>query len=1469
MATKSQRTSEPHAAASAPVVASVEDDRFPVIAIGASAGGLEAFRQFFATQQADSGMAFILIQHLDPTHESLMVELLAAHTSMPVRQASDLMPVARDCVYVIPPNFSLAVEDGVLRLTAPRERHGARKPFDFLLRSMAADLGERAVCVVLSGTGLDGSIGLKALAEAGGLVIAQDPEEAAFDGMPRNAIATGAVDLTLPVREIPAAILEFARRRSRDRHTVAPKDAARDWLPEVVELLRSRTAYDFRPYKQGTLERRIERRRAMASIDTEDMQRYIDLLRGDPAELERLANDLLINVTSFFRDPVTFEYLERTILPEMVAAHPPDRPMRIWCVGCSSGEETYSLAILFREAIAAAKRNIKLQIFASDIDPEAIAMARAGIYAETVATEISPARLARHFSKDGATYRISPELRELVVFSVHDALNDPPFSRLDLVSCRNMLIYLQPVAQAKMAALFHFALRPGGLLFLGGSEALAATDDRFERVSKSARLYRHIGKARPGGLNLILNDQGDEPPGARPAAIPPAPSQRAIADLCRGLLLESYAPAAVLINARRELLYAHGPTHRYLGVAPGAPTLDVLAMARDPNIQMRLRGAIEPALQTGAEAVSPASRTPPSATGAPPFRISARPVENNGERLLLVAFIDEPGSDRRPDAPIAPEDVSKVAALAQDLSATRADLQTALRDLENASVQQWAINQEALSVNEEFQSTNEELLTSKEELQSLNEELVALNSQLQETLDLQRTTSDDLQNVLYSTDIPTFFLDAQLSIRFFTPAARAIFSVISSDVGRPLADLQSLADDCDMLQDARAVLQTFTPTEREIEAKGGNWFLRRIVPYRTSAGAVEGVVITFVDINDRRQAAAALAAAKDQAERANVAKSRFLAAASHNLRQPLQTIALIHGLLERNARTDADRPLLAQLDQTLAAMSSMLNTLLDINQLDTGAVKVCMGTFPVQDLLERMGAEFAYLAEAQGLDLRVQSCSLVIRSDAHLLEQMLRNLLSNALKYTQRGKVLLGCRRRGDGLSIEVWDTGVGIPEAELQAIFGEYHQIENGKRDQGLGLGLGLAIVARLADLLDHHVKVRSRLGEGSMFAIKIEGPVDPSSMALETTVIARHTPDRANGDARTGDRQAGSILVVEDDPRILALLAQVLTNEGHRVETAQDGATALAAVTDGTFRPDVILADFNLPNGVNGLQVAAKLRAALMRATPVILLTGDISTDTLQAIASFDCVHLSKPLKADELSLVVQRFLSANATPAPTTQSDVQVRLSARVLVVDDDRDVRDALRLVLEDVGYGVESFAAGEPMLETWRPGGEVCLLVDANLPGMSGFDLLERLGREGRLPAAIMITAYGDVTTAVRAMKAGALDFIEKPFSRADVLAGVAQALDLARDSAKLADWRAEADRRLEKLTPRQRRIMDMILAGDLNKNIAADLGVSQRTVENHRAEIMKRTGATSLPALVRLALAATTRGSASVDPDRY
>ncbi len=1430
---------------------------FPVVAVGASAGGLEASRRLLAAIPEKSGIAFILVPHLDPTHESMMVELLAGHTSMKVLQVEEGMPVEPDHFYVIAPGAYLSVAQGALHLSEPTARHGARLPFDFLLHSLANEYGERAVAVVLSGTGADGSLGLQTVKAEHELVVVQEPAEAAFDGMPRSAIATGMVDLVLPVDQIPA---ELEKRRRRERASpqalkaVDAVSAAKDWLPDIIDLLRTKTSHDFRLYKRGTLQRRIERRMGLSKIDADHLGQYLDILRANSEELDLLANDLLINVTGFFRDPKVFEQLSEKIVPDLVKRRSPDDALRIWIPGCSSGEEAYSLAILFLEEIAKQRQQLKLQIFASDVDPDAIAAAREGLYPEAIRDHVPAARLARFFTREDHGYRVSAELRAAIIFTVHDVLADPPFSRLDLISCRNLLIYFGPEAQSKVLSVFDYSLRDRGVLLLGSAETVGTAESHFEIISKPDRLYRHVGQGNLNGVGLSMNMGNGMRNPEKPPRKPIPSRQTGIADVCQRLMIETYAPAAVMIDRKYECLYHLGPTARFLHPPTGYATHDLFAMTNE-DLHGKLRTAIQTAIKEDARVVLPGGRIVQEGR-TQKFSLAVQPVRVGAEDFLLVCFIDEPAREQGASHPIASGAKVEDMELRADLEATRIDLQIALRDLASSQEEQKAIKEEALSVNEEFQSTNEELLTSKEELQSLNEELSALNAQLQETLERQRVTASDLQNVLYSTDVATLFLDKELCIRFFTPATKLLFRVIPSDIGRPLADLNSLALDSSLLQDATKVVRDGAPIEREIEAGSGAWYIRRIMPYRNQTDTISGVVITFADSTERRHAAQIVEAAKKQAELANLAKSRFLAAASHDLRQPLQTLTLLQGILAKTVEGEKAQKLVARAEETVGAMSGMLNTLLDITQIESGVVAAEQVVFPVNDMLARLFDAFSYQARATKIDFRMVPCGASIKSDPNLLEQMLRNLLSNALKYTKRGKVLLGCRRLGRKLSIEVWDTGIGIPSEELKSIFEEYRQLDNPVHDKNRGLGLGLSIVQRLGNLLGHHVHVRSRQGKGSVFATDVL--IEPNARSRQTEPTGDKPKTLPDPDARRN----GVILLVEDDPEVRELLEMSLKSEGHHTTTAPDAIAALALLAHGMIRPDLILADYNLPNGLTGLQLSAKFRQEIGRDIPVVILTGDISSETLREINRQNCVRLNKPVMLNELTQAIQRLLPVSIVPGAhhRTVNIDDTRLPT-LHVVDDDNQICTAIAEIFKEAGWNVATYDTAERFLETYRPVGDGCLLVDAYLPGINGIDLLSRLKQAAHSPPVIMMTGHSDVTMVVKAMKAGAVDFIEKPLGRDELIASAERALEQSRDASKLANWRKSAAGHIAGLTERQLEIMDLVLAGHPSKNIAADLGISQRTVENHRASIMKRTGAKSLPALARLALVAASNGA--------
>ncbi len=1531
-------------------------------------------------------MAFVLIQHLEPTHDSMLVDLLADHTPMRVVQAADGMPVEQDHVYVIPPGVFLSIRGGALRLSGPRERHGARMPFDHFLHSLADECGGRAICAVLSGTGDDGSLGLTAVKAKDGLVIAQDPEEAAFDGMPKSAIATSAVDLVLPVAGIAGALATYNQEsRSEALRTGSAPGANRAaGLTEIIDLLRASTPHDLALYKPGTLSRRIERRMAVAAI--EDTDRYLKLLREDSRELELLAKDLLIHVTSFFRDEEVFALLARTIVPDLVRGQSPDRPLRVWVPGCSTGEEAYSLAMLFIEEITATKRNIKLQIFASDADEAAVVFARDGLYPDTIRAQVSLERLGRFFVQEDHSYRVVRELRDTVVFAVHDLLAHAPFSRVDLLSCRNLLIYLQPEAQTNLLSLFHFAVRPGGILLLGTSETVGNAAEGFEPLSKKYGIYRHIGNGRLGKVRLPMDSRA-----GGQLHWPQFPRQIvsqsvSLAELSQRALLEAYAPASVLIDHKRAGLFYVGPTDRYLRVAPGEATGDLLAMARE-GLGSKLRAAIRQAIQSRARIVVSGARVNREGRSVA-VSIVVQPLQGDGQDLLLVSFVDEIERDNRPeqtDAP--PADAAQIAELQRELEATRKELESTVRELELSNEELKAINEEATSVNEEYRSTNEELETSKEELQSLNEELTALNGQLHETIERQRATSNDLRNMLNSSDVAMVILDANLTIRLFTPAAKALFSIIASDVGRPLADLTRRFPQRGLLADARTVLAGSEPIRREIGGESGAWYIQRVLPYRTHDDSVDGVILTFTniserkaaereiqearaysnsiidtirqplvvlddelhvisasrsfyrvfatepdktvgsplwaadphhldipglrgfldlirsseapvadyeieieippfgrrallldaqkipedpsakrktlvaieDITERKRAEQQLQTARLRAEEANLGKSRFLAAVSHDLRQPLQTMSFLQGVLAKKLDDEDALALVVKLDETLGTMSGMLNTLLDINQMEAGVVRWAAVTFPLDHVFQQLRTEFAYQAEVNGLGWRVVRSGLSVRSDQRLLAEMIRNLVSNAMKYTKRGKVLLGCRRRSDKAHIEVWDTGIGIPEGQLRSIFEEFRQLENPAQDHTRGFGLGLAIAQHLGSLLGHAIDVRSCPGRGSVFGVEVPlGHADPERLPLP--------PEGETGKVKV---YSGSILVIEDDPAVRSAVELLVGAEGHRVVSAADGREALALLSRGAIQPDIIVADYNLPGGLTGLQVTAHLRQTLRRETPVIILTGDISAETSREITRLGCAQLNKPAKAEELTNLVQRILrksrGSDAPPsAPGPAGPAEGSQTPTVFVIDDDDALRRAMERLLQSTGQPVEVFANAETFLQEYRPGRTGCLVVDARLPDLSGVALLERLKAEDHQLPAIMLTGYGDVTTAVHAMKAGAIDFIEKPVRPDELLASIQRALKQTRDTAERSAEHQAAVARINKLTARERQILDLIIAGHANKEIAYRLCINQRTVENHRATVMKKTGTRSLPKLVRLVLIAND----SVSPDR-
>jgi two-component system CheB/CheR fusion protein len=842
---------------------------FPVVGIGASAGGLAAFEAFFSAMPADTdpGMAFVLVQHLAPDHKSILSDLVKRYTRMQVFEVADGMTVQPNCAYIIPPNHDMAFLNGALHLLEPAAPRGLRLPIDFFFRSLAQDQRERAIGIILSGTGSDGTLGVRAIKGEGGMVMAQNPDSTQYDGMPRSAIATGLVDTILPPAEMPAQLIAYASH-AFGKHPLpvaAPPAKAEDTLlKKVCILLRAQTGHDFSQYKQNTLVRRIERRMALHQIERTD--EYLRFLQKTPAEADALFRDLLIGVTSFFRDPEAFATLQTSVIPRLLAQQPSGGTVRAWVCGCSTGEEAYSIAILFQEQLAALKQARKVQIFATDVDRRAIEQARSGFFPVSIAADVSAERLARFFTQepDGNAYRIHKGIRDLLVFSEQDVIKDPPFSRLNLISCRNLLIYMNGDLQKKLIPLFHYALNPAGVLFLGTSETVGEHTTLFALVDRKWKLYQRQddvrGAVRPllGELIPALPNEGARPPASRAAGL--AEGKANLREVTEQALLAHYAQAGVLVNGRGEILHIYGRTGKYLEPAPGDAGVNVLAMARE-GLRRELTTALHRAVAHREAVHLPGVRVRTNGDFVT-ANLTVRPAGDAAQADLFLVILEEaPPVSVAAGVPAeaiasasAPDTDSRITRLEGELRAKEEYLQTTIEEMETANEELKSTNEEMQSVNEELQSTNEELETSKEELQSVNEELATVNAELQtKVADLSRA-NNDMNNLLAGTGVGTLFVDMQLRITRFTPTATQVINLIQSDIGRPVGHIVSnLAGYNRLVEDAQRVLDTLIPCEVEVRTKAGTWHLMRIRPYRTLENAIEGAVLTFVDITERKR----------------------------------------------------------------------------------------------------------------------------------------------------------------------------------------------------------------------------------------------------------------------------------------------------------------------------------------------------------------------------------------------------------------------------------------------------------------------------------------------------------------------------------------------------------------------------------------------------------------------------------------
>ncbi|MDP3916089.1 MAG: chemotaxis protein CheB [Bacteroidota bacterium] len=833
----------------------IKKDQFPIVGIGASAGGLEALEQFFSNMPSDCGMAFVVIQHLDPTHKGIMCELLQRFTQMQVFTVTDRLKVRPNCVYVIPPNKSMSILNGSLHLFEPIETRGLRLPIDFFFHSLADDRLEQSIGIILSGMGSDGSSGLRAIKEQAGIVLVQDPVAAKFDSMPRAAIEAVIADVVAPANELPEKLISIIKHP----YLVTPKtpqslEKDTSSLEKIIILLRAQSGHDFSLYKKTTLYRRIERRMGIHQILK--IASYVRYLQENPTEVEILFRELLIGVTNFFRDPAVWELLKEKVIPSVFTKLPHGHVFRAWIPACSTGEEAYSLAIVFKEALEKLNmtRNFSLQIFATDLDSTAIDKARKGIYPANIVTDVSQTRLNRFFIKAGDHYRLNAEIREMVIFAPQNVIKDPPFTKLDFLSCRNLMIYMDAELQKKLLALFHYSLNPDGLLILGSAETNGSQADLFTIIDAKLRIYQRSGPAKAEELFGFPSSFAHSKPG-----IIEIQQKEKVADnvqtLTDKLLLQQFLPASVLVTEAGDIIYITGSTGKYLEPAAGKANMNLFAMARE-GLRNELPGAFRKAMQNYEKVVLNNVKVGTN-DGTVLTDVTVQQIEKplplNGK--ILVFFADVHNADRKisKQNETLTSGIALNAELEFDLQRLNEELQSTREEMQTSQEELKSTNEELQSTNEELQSTNEELTTSKEEMQSLNEELQTVNAELQSKVDDFSRVNNDMSNLLNSIEIATLFLSKELKIRQFTLPATKIFKLRESDIGRLFTDQVTDLVYPEMYNDTREVLRTLVFKEKAIATSDGRWFNIRMMPYRTTEDKIDGLVITFIDITKSKR----------------------------------------------------------------------------------------------------------------------------------------------------------------------------------------------------------------------------------------------------------------------------------------------------------------------------------------------------------------------------------------------------------------------------------------------------------------------------------------------------------------------------------------------------------------------------------------------------------------------------------------
>jgi two-component system CheB/CheR fusion protein len=1055
-----------------------------VVGIGASAGGFDALVEFLRVIPGNSGLAFIILQHLSPTPRSLSAELFSRHTAMRVREAEDGQRLQANCVYTTPADRDISLKDGCIHLAKPFEVRGRRLPVDQLFRSLGQDQRERAVGIILSGTGSDGALGLKEIAANGGIVLVQAPGTAQFDGMPRNAIATGLVAYVLPIAKMPRVLMSYARHAYvRKPHLLPARSHASSPISKILALVEAGHGQSFTGYKQAMLVRRIERR--MGLLNIEKLEDYAKRLRRNAGEVTALRKDLLIGVTEFFRDREAWEALDGEVLRPLIASKKTGEPIRAWVAGAGTGEEAYTLAVLVLMRLRQMRKRCVVQIFGTDANQDSLNTARAGRYPLGIRNQVPAEYLKRYFkeSNDDHHYQVLSEVRESVIFGDHDLLADPPFSRLDLVTCRNLLIYIEPEIQERILSTCHFALRPNGYLFLGSAETVGVHEKLFRRVGNKWHIYQRIGTTPRDQINWRADRTRPRAPALSPEPLNRAGRVALLANLTQNALFERFAPAAVLVNERVEPLYSSGMVERFLLPARSSrngallPRLPKSIRAQVPAAIGRAKAAQRPVLISGLSKGPKSSRSTLHVEVLP---IGTEPSEAGGPRYLIAFQETSIGT---------PVSKSRLAhgQLQEELRATREDLQSAISQLKTSNEELRASHEETMSINEELQSMNEELESSKEELQSVNEELNTVNTQLQHKVAELEVANTDLRNLLASNEVATLCLDRSFRIKWFTPAAHRLFNLLPADIGRPIADLSLAAMDPSLIENARAVLRTQEPQSRELEHKGV--YLRRIVPYRAEGIHIAGVVITFTDITEAKRAAQkeieAKAAANEELEERVRERTEELGRLAHELAlaevRERQTIArdLHDGLgqelnaasikLDALRNTEETSRSDAALDEIAKLLEGVVREMRSLTAQLNPPVLEQLGLVPA---IEWLGEEMRKTYQLEVILDDDQEPKPLDSVTASILFRAVRELLINVVRHAKIKSARVATRCADGHLTLEIIDQGSGFSLSGVQS---------------RPSVGLGLATIRERITYIRGTLQISSKRNSGTTAMIKV----------------------------------------------------------------------------------------------------------------------------------------------------------------------------------------------------------------------------------------------------------------------------------------------------------------------------------------------------------------------------------------------